>query len=123
MSIVSVSTFLIPERSLSFDSWRLEGGGDPGEIREIVFGVAFGSYEFKTLTSSCSSNLIGWTLAVPLVHNLPVSFRHSACFRCRPPDSFRSSASDLSHTVCAKGSARGKVAVPHLRKSLCCNAM
>ena len=53
MSIVSVSTFLILERSLSFDSWRPEGGGDPGEIREIVFGVAFGSYEFKTLTSSC----------------------------------------------------------------------
>lgn len=45
--------------SLFFCSWAQfvfclrRGLRGPGEIREIVFGVAFGSYEFKTLTSSC----------------------------------------------------------------------
>ena len=61
MSIVSVSTSLILERSLSFDSWRLEGGGDPGEIRGIVFGMSFGSHEIKSQVPS-------WTLATHCVH-------------------------------------------------------
>ena len=61
MSIVSVSTSLMLERSLSFDSWRLEGGGDPGEIRDIVFGMSFGSHEIKSQVPS-------WTLATHCVH-------------------------------------------------------
>jgi len=61
MSIVSVSTSLMLERSLSFDSWRLEGGGDPGEIRGIVFGMSFGSHEIKSQVPS-------WTLATHCVH-------------------------------------------------------
>lgn len=93
-------------------------------------GVRFRSGIWQLRVQDSNVKLLiefNWFQLVGLWRRTPCMFASSchlsACCRCRPADSFRSSASDQSHTVRAEGSARGKVAVPHLRKLLCWNAM